>query len=98
MPIKNYRNGATRDIAEGVESKAAVKLLAKRLHGNARMKLAALNFATSLNDLLAFRGWRLEQLKGERAGQFSIRINDQFRICFTWEKGNCSDVEITDYH
>jgi len=54
--------------------------------------------AGRLDDLRVPPGNRLEALKAERSGQFSIRINDQFRICFTWKDGDAFDVEITDYH
>lgn len=64
----------------------------------ARTRLARLHAATSLNDLVQIRGNRLEALKGDRAGQHSIRINDQWRICFTWRGGNACNVEIVDYH
>jgi proteic killer suppression protein len=66
----------------------------------ARTRLIRLDAATSLEDLRALRGNRLEAVSGEREGQFSIRINDQHHICFTWkdkQKGP-SNVEITDYH
>lgn len=53
---------------------------------------------TSPVDLLLFPGWRLEQLKGDRSGQYSIRINDQCRICFVWNETDVLNVEITDYH
>jgi len=61
------------------------------------VKLALLNAANSLKDLL-LPGLRLEKLIGDRAGQYSIRVNDQFRICFRWRDGEAHDVEITDYH
>lgn len=64
----------------------------------ARKRLRWLDAATSLTDLTAIRGNRLEALKGGRAGQHSIRINDQWRICFTWREGHVYDVEIVDYH
>jgi proteic killer suppression protein len=64
----------------------------------ARTRLIRLNSATSLEDLRALRGNRLEALRGSRKGQFSIRINDQYRICFKWEAKGPTDVEITDYH
>lgn len=64
----------------------------------ARTRLARLHAATSLNDLAQIRGNRLEALKGKRSGQHSIRINDQWRICFRWQDGNARDVEIVDYH
>jgi proteic killer suppression protein len=64
----------------------------------ARTRLIRLDSATSLEDLRALRGNRLEALSGSRKGQFSIRINDQYRICFRWEAKGPTDVEITDYH
>ncbi len=64
----------------------------------AQRKLAELNAATSLNDLRAIPGNRLEKLKGDRKTQHSIRINDQWRVCFVWKDGNAHDVEIADYH
>ena len=63
-----------------------------------RTRLIRLDSATSLQDLRALRGNRLESLSGSRKGQFSIRINDQYRICFNWEAKGPTDVEITDYH
>ncbi len=64
----------------------------------ARTRLIRLDSATSLEDLRALRGNRLEALVGDRKGQFSIRINDQYRICFNWEAKGPTNVEITDYH
>jgi proteic killer suppression protein len=61
-------------------------------------KLQQLHFATQLSDLSAPPGNRLELLKGDRRGQHSIRINEQWRICFVWRNGNAYDVEIVDYH
>jgi len=61
-------------------------------------KLFHLNRATSLRDLAAIPGNRLEALKGSRKGQHSIRVNDQYRICFVWKDGDACDVSITDYH
>jgi proteic killer suppression protein len=63
----------------------------------ARIRLELLNAATSLRDL-ELPGLRLEALKGDRKGQHSIRINDQFRICFEWLDGDAHNVEIVDYH
>ena len=60
--------------------------------------MARLNAATSLGDLAVIPGNRLEGLKGDRRGQFSIRVNDRWRICFVWREGSAYDVEITDYH
>ena len=64
----------------------------------ARRKLFMIDNAEALDDLRVPPGNRLEALKGDRAGQHSIRINDQFRICFRWNEGGAEDVEIVDYH
>ena len=64
----------------------------------ARRKLLVLNAAGALDDLRSPPGNRLKALKGERGGQYSIRINDQWRICFVWRDGGAEDVEIVDYH
>ena len=64
----------------------------------AEKRLAILNAATSLGDLAGLSGNRLETLKGSRKGQHSIRINDQWRLCFQWLDGDAFDVEIVDYH
>jgi toxin HigB-1 len=64
----------------------------------AERKLAVLDAATSLDDLGGLPGNRLEALKGDRKGQHSIRINDQWRLCFRWQKADALDVEIVDYH
>ena len=65
---------------------------------SARRKLLYLHRPRRLDDLRAPPGNRLEALKGNRKGRYSIRINDQFRICFRWKEGNAGDVEIVDYH
>lgn len=64
----------------------------------ARLKLEVLNAVVSLNSLRVPPGNRLEQLKGDRKGQHSIRINNQWRVCFVWKNENAFDVEIVDYH
>jgi proteic killer suppression protein len=64
---------------------------------SARVRLEVLDAAASLEDL-ELPGFRLETLKGDRKGQYSIRINDQYRICFRWRDGDAHDVEIVDYH
>ena len=64
----------------------------------AARRLGQLDFATSLDDLREPPGNRLEALKGDRKGQHSIRVNDPFRICFTWLGRDASDVEVVDYH
>jgi proteic killer suppression protein len=78
-----------KDIATGFLR--SIEKLSKR-------KLAMLHFAVSLEDLKFPPGNRLERLKGNRKGQYSIRINDQYRICFRFVDANAYDVEITDYH
>ena len=70
----------------------------KAIERVARRKLDQLHFAARLGDLAAPPGNRLESLRGDRAGQHSIRINDQWRICFVWSEGNAHHVEIVDYH
>ena len=72
--------------------------LPPKIQNTARRKLEYLHRARTLRDLLAPPGNRLELLKGDRAGQYSIRINEQWRICFSWRDGNAAQVEIVDYH
>ena len=98
MAIKSFKNKGTKDVNYGRFSKDALKILPKELHRKAQIKLARLGAVTSLQDLQEIRGNRFEKLKGDRKGQYSIRINDQYRICFRWENENASDVEIADYH
>lgn len=61
-------------------------------------KLLVLDGAISLEDLRIPPGNRLEKLRGDRSGQYSVRVNDQWRVCFRWVDGNAEDVEIVDYH
>lgn len=98
MALLNYADQGTRDIAAGVNSKAARKVLPINLYDTARRRLAFLSAAQSLNDLRARPGLNLQGLKQDRSGQHAIRINDQYRICFRWVNGDADDVEITDYH
>jgi toxin HigB-1 len=92
--IVRYRDKRTREFAEGNRVKAFAGFEHK-----AELKLDQLDAATSLLDL-SLPGNRLEALKGDRQGQYSIRINDRWRICFEWPKGNPGpvNVEIVDYH
>lgn len=78
--------------------KGPVKRLPAEIQRHARRKLVMLAEAASIEDLRHPPGNRLEALKGDRKGQHSIRINDQWRICFRWSKGHAYDVEIVDYH
>lgn len=68
------------------------------LHDKARIKLARLHAAEALSDLATLTGNRFEPLKGDRKGQYSIRLNDQYRICFEWREKAAENVEIVDYH
>ena len=92
--IRNYRDRDTRAIAE----RRRVARFLEAVERRARMKLNMLNRAGNLNDLRVPPGNRLEALSGNRSNQHSIRINDQWRICFVWYDGNAWEVEIVDYH
>lgn len=83
---------------ERVWRRERVRRFGSDLQREANRKLLIINAAETLNDLRVPPGNRLEQLRGDRAGQYSIRINDQWRICFTWTALGAADVEITDYH
>ena len=98
MAVQNFKNKGTEDINYGRATKEAFRILPKELHRRAQIKLARLGAVISMQDLQEIRGNRFEKLAGNRKGQYSIRINDQCRICFRWERGNAIDVEIVDYH
>jgi toxin HigB-1 len=91
--IRSFRDEDT----EALFNDLAVRRF-KAIERPARRKLLYLNRARVVHDLNAPPGNRLEALKGDRRGQYSIRINDQWRICFTWRDGDAQDVEIVDYH
>ena len=84
--------------AEGIWRGESSRKLPREIQDVARRKLRYLNNARSLRDLRIPPANRLEALKGDRAGQYSIRINDQWRICFRWTGAGPDDVEIVDYH
>ena len=92
--IRSFRDRAT----EQLWHRQHVKALDRRIERAALRKLAILDAAASLEDLRSPPGNRLEALKGGRKGQHSIRINDQWRICFVWNDAGVEDVEIVDYH
>jgi len=96
--IRSFKNAATEDIFNGVRSKAARRICPQRLWKIAGRKLDQLDAAEALDDLRVPPGNRLEALKGDREGRYSIRINDQYRICFLWTEGGPEEVEIVDYH
>ncbi|MGD2124009.1 MAG: type II toxin-antitoxin system RelE/ParE family toxin [Gemmatimonadota bacterium] len=95
--IVTFKDRGTEDIFDGEDSKAARKTLPSNLHKRAGQTLDQLSAAVSLNSL-SLPGLRLEKLKGDRAGQHSIRINDQYRVCFRWTERGAESVEIVDYH
>lgn len=84
--------------AQKVWARKHVRALGPDVQRSAYRKLLILNRAANLNDLRVPPGNRLENLAGDRAGQHSIRINDQYRICFRWTSSGPTDVEIVDYH
>jgi proteic killer suppression protein len=84
--------------AERLWTVGRCKRLPAQLNRQALKKLYILNAALALENLTVPPGNRLEKLHGDREGRHSIRINDQYRICFTWRDGNAHDVEIVDYH
>lgn len=92
--IRSFRGKETERIFQRERSRK----LPPDVQRIAQRKLAMLDAAQLLPDLRVPPGNRLEKLTGDRRGQYSIRINDQWRICFRWEEGNAYDVEITDYH
>ena len=96
--IKAFKDKATEDIFNGKASKAALRTCPKKIWKIATRKLDQLDSALSLSELRVPPGNMLETLSGERRGQFNIRINDQFQICFKWGETGPFDVEITDYH
>ncbi|MFI5116928.1 MAG: type II toxin-antitoxin system RelE/ParE family toxin [Terriglobales bacterium] len=92
--IKTFRDAET----ERLWSEERSRRIPASLHRVALKKLQMLNAAGALGDLALPPGNRLERLKGNREGQHSIRINDQYRVCFVWREGNAHHVQITDYH
>jgi proteic killer suppression protein len=92
--IRSFRDRET----ERVFRREKTRKLAPDVQRIAQRKLAVLDAAESLQDLRASPGNRLEKLVGDREGQHSIRINDQWRICFRWRDGDAASVEIVDYH
>jgi toxin HigB-1 len=92
--IKSFKDPLTKDVFDGVVRKGFSADLIKI----ARRKLRFLHAAHMLADLRVPPGNRLEALKGDRAGKYSIRVNDQFRICFVWTSEGPKEVELTDYH
>jgi len=96
--IVSFGDDGTSDVYNGKNSKAARRICPDNIVQVARRKLDMIEQAVVLHDLAAPPANRLEPLKGDRHGQHSIRINDQFRICFRWTDAGAIDVQIVDYH
>ena len=91
--VVSFKDADTEALAGGRRVRRFVNIEAV-----ARRKLRQLQIASRLDDLRVPPGNRLEPLKGDRAGQYSIRVNDQYRVCFRWTAAGAKDVEIVDYH
>jgi toxin HigB-1 len=96
--IRSFADAATEDVFNGVDSRRARSACPAELWPVVRRKLTQLNRVRELRELAVPPGNRLERLRGDRAGQHSIRINDQYQLCFRWEGGYANEVEVTDYH
>jgi proteic killer suppression protein len=92
--IKSFADKETEKLFRGRKSKVVPPQIRER----ALSKLLVLNAATNVEDLRVPPGNRLEKLRGDREGQWSIRINQQYRVCFVWEGSDAYEVEVTDYH
>ncbi|MFO8071736.1 MAG: type II toxin-antitoxin system RelE/ParE family toxin [Polyangia bacterium] len=96
--IQSFKTKGTEDLYNGIRSKAARKACPEALRRTAVRKLDQIDSASIPADLRVPPGNRLEALSGERKGQHSVRVNDQYRICFRWHRGDAYEVEIVDYH
>jgi toxin HigB-1 len=96
--IQSFASIGTEDIFNGIDSKSARKTCPQSLWKVAFRKLDQIDSVVSLDELRIPPGNQLEALKGDRKGQYSIRINDQYRICFEWIDSEPTNVEIVDYH
>ena len=96
--IVSFKNAGVEDIFDGKNSRAARQTCPQQLWRVALRKLEQVDSATALSDLYVPPSNHVEALKQDRMGQHSIRINDQYWVCFTWTEVGATDVEITDYH
>lgn len=96
--IVSFADPGTQDVFNGCDTKAARRICPSSLWNIARRKLDQLNAASRLDTLRVPPGNRLEALKGNRRGEHSIRVNDQFRVCFRWTNAGAKSVQIVDYH
>jgi toxin HigB-1 len=98
LVIVTFRDEGTEDVFDGRNTKKARKACPQKLWRVSFSKLDQINQAAELDDLRVPPGNRLEELRGNRGGQHSLRINDQYRVCFTWSEHGAEEVEIVDYH
>lgn len=96
--IRSFKNQGTEDIFNGLNSKFARRTCPKSIWRVASRKLDQLDSVESLPELRLPPGNQLEMLSGNRSGQYSIRLNNQYRICFVWQDNEPDEVEIVDYH
>lgn len=96
--ILSFHDAATEDLFDGRATGAAIRRCPVVLWPVVVRKLDQLNQAQAIRDLAAPPGNRLEALRGDRRGQYSIRVNERFRICFGWTPNGPTDVEVVDYH
>lgn len=96
--IASFRGQGTYDVHRGLDTRAARVACPRLLWPAARRKLDMLHLAREIADVRVPPGNRLERLKGDRFGAYSIRVNEQYRICFRWGQTGASEVEIVDYH
>ena len=96
--IQSFRDKGTESVFDGADTRAARKRCPHSLWAIARRKLDQINRVGEVRELSVPPGNRLERLRGDRKNQYSIRINQQYRICFEWEDGHAYEVEIEDYH
>jgi proteic killer suppression protein len=96
--IRSFSDAATEDLFNGFDSRRARAACPAGLWAVVRRKLTQINRVRDLRELAVPPGNRLERLRGSRRGQYSIRVNQQYRICFRWEDGYADEVEVTDYH
>ena len=96
--IISFADRETADIYDGRATTAARAACPEHLWPVARRKLDQINRVATLRELAKPPGNRLEKLRGSRTGQYSVRINQQYRVCFRWEEGDAYEVQVTDYH
>lgn len=96
--IRSFHDAGTRDLYDGRDSREARRTLPLQLTARALRRLDQINRVVKVEELSLPPGNHLEALRGSRRGQWSVRINERWRICFRWENDGAEDVEIVDYH